>query len=274
MRYFFLLLLPFALFSCSGNEPKSIDAADTAAQAASDTSSDWQQLTESWTASLNLRNASIMKSFYADSVTYYGDAISSADVVSRQTAYFDGNKDYHQKIVEYMGEEQQPDGSWRIRIRKEVTAGGKTADYPASLVFAKSNGIWKIISESDDLTDINKARAEEVPYQPATVTIEGLLEQTSGFLPSKDGDPKSEGKENYFIIWPASKLDVIATTDQEKEGMTTEKSVDRLQVIGDEKMITPMLNKKVIITGTLSHQSNEHHFTKVLLTVKTIEEKK
>jgi hypothetical protein len=268
-----LFLLPLIFAACSGNEPQTETGNDTASAAVkSDSVSDWQELAESWTASLNLRNASIMKSFYADSVNYYGDAISSDDVVSRQTAYFDANKDYHQKIVEYMDEEQQSDGSWRIRIRKQVTAGGKTADYPASLVFANSNGIWKIVSESDDITDINKARELEVHYAPESVTVEGLVEETSGFLPSKEGDPKSNGKENYFIIWPSSRLDVIAKDNSTPN--VTEKGIDRLQVLGDEAKIRSLLNKKVRITGTLSHQSAPHHFTKVLIEVKSIEEVK
>lgn len=274
MRTPFLFLLPLALLaSCSGNENSSKQNTDTMSVQQPDSTSDWHELTEAWTASLNLKNASIMKSFYADSVVYYGDRISSNDVVSRQTAYFNANSDYHQKISEYLGEEQQPDGSWRVRITKEVTAGGKTASYPASLVFMKDGGIWKIVSESDDITDINKARLQQVKYDKEVVTVEGLLEETTGFNTSdQSGDPKSNGAEKYFVVWPSSKLDVIATPEQEKEGVTiTEHNVDRLQLSGDEKMITPLLNKKVRVKGTLFHQHTAHHFTKVLIEVQSIE---
>lgn len=160
-----LPLVLFALFVFSCGEKKNDVAADTTINDSVSVSthalSGWKALTESWNASLNLRNASIMKSFYADSVLYYGDHLTSDEVVSRQQEYFSQNKDYAQKITEYIDEVQQPDGSWLIRITKQVTANGKTTDYPASLVYANEGGIWKIVAESDDITDLNKAKSKQ-----------------------------------------------------------------------------------------------------------------
>lgn len=270
-NYFFLpvFLLVFASCSNEGNTPQNDSAkADSPAAAGQrdTTFSDWHSLTESWNASLNLKNASIMKSFYADTVLYYGDRISSTDVVTRQQNYFNANADYRQKIVDYMDEAQQPDGSWRIRIVKQVRAGGKTVNYPASLTFNKQNGIWKIIAESDDITDITKARAQEVQYSKE-VELTGLLEQTTGYPDVKGGDPKSE-RETYFIFWPSSPLDVSGGNDPQ------EKNVDRLQVIGDAAMLNPVLNKKVKITATPAHQNGPHQYTKVVLNAKSVEEVK
>ncbi|MBI3511762.1 MAG: hypothetical protein HY064_13965 [Bacteroidetes bacterium] len=265
-RLFFLVPVFFA--ACtennSGNQNPGIVKNDTIR---SDTASDWRSLTESWTASLNMKNASIMRSFYADSVLYYGDKISGAVVVERQSNYFSQNNDYRQRITEYISEEQQPDGNWRVRITKRVTAGGKTADYPASLIFAKQNGVWKIVAESDDISDLNKARNIGVHYAPEEVTVEGLMEQTTGFGKVKDGDPKSDAKITYVIIWPSSKLDVSGGDSP------TENNIDRLQVEGDMKTIGGLLNKKVTIKGTLSH-GDDKHFTKVVLHENSIDEVK
>lgn len=146
------------LFSCSNesSEVKNTDSVKTDSVKLVPVVSEWHSLTDSWTASLNLKNAAIMKSFYADTVMYYGNKISGDVVVKSQQEYFSANPDYSMKILEYLGEEQQPDGTWNVRITKQVTAGGKTVNYPASLVYAKRNGIWKIISESDDITDLKK----------------------------------------------------------------------------------------------------------------------
>jgi hypothetical protein len=162
MKTFIALTSVVFLISCGQENTKT--AQDTvradSAQTVFARGGDWQELTESWSASLNLRNAAIMRSFYADTVLYYGDRLTAEEVISRQEAYFVQNPDYKQKITEYIDEVQQPDGSWLIRIIKRVTSGGKTADYPASVVFAKAEGgIWKIVAESDDITDLNKARA-------------------------------------------------------------------------------------------------------------------
>jgi hypothetical protein len=232
----------------------------------------WKELTESWSASLNLRNASIMKSFYGDSVLYYGDHLTSDEVVHRQQEYFGMNPDYQQKITEYIDEIQQPDGTWLIKITKHVTAGGKTADYPASLVYGSVNGIWKIIAESDDITDLNKAKNLQASYEPETSTIEGLVEENFTYGSNPGGDPKSDSKIKYYVLWSKYSLDVVATEEQAKAGSTTEKNVERIQLVGNEEQIRNLLNHKVRISGKLFHSNSNQHYTSVLMNVELIEE--
>lgn len=262
------------LFSC-GNKEKSTNTDSIKSDSVvvqSNADSDWRELTESWNASLNLRNASIMKSFYADSVLYYGDHLSNEEVVHRQQEYFNLNKDYKQKIEEYVELIQQPDGSWLVKIMKKVTANGKTATYPASLVFARVNGVWKIVAESDDITDLNKAKSLEVQYSPQSTTIEGLLEENTAYASLPGGDPKSDAKIPYYVIWSKHSIDVIADSEQEKKGWSTERNVERVQLSGHEDEIKKLLNKKVRITGKLEHASTTGHFTKVIMNVELIEE--
>jgi hypothetical protein len=275
MRYIFLFLLAFSFAACSGPDTDGkTDSVDTAAMnLLNGAASDWQSLTESWTASLNLKNASIMKSFYADSVLYYGDKISGNDVVNRQQVYFLDNPDYHQKIVEYISEDQLPDGTWRIRLTKQVRAGGKTANYPASLVYGKENGIWKIIAESDDITDLRKAQPVTVHYAPEKVTVEGLLEENSGFVSPEGNDQASDGKQTYYVIWASQPLDVIGPDDPKtllEQQNITELGMERIQVVGDDKEIAALLNKKVRATGTLFHAHLPEHFTPVVLEVEEL----
>jgi hypothetical protein len=250
----------FFLISCSNEngEVKNSDSLKADSLSLVPVVSEWHSLTDSWTASLNLKNASIMKSFYADTVMYYGNKISGEAVVKSQQDYFSANADYRMKIVEYLSEEQQPDGNWRVRITKQVTAGGKTANYPASLIYAKRNGIWKIISESDDITDLKQGTPVAVHYEPEVITVEGLLKENSNKM--------------YFALWPSQPLNVVATAAQEQEGNVTEKNVDQIQLNGDEKQLRALLNKKVKITGTLFHSHTSYHFTDVLMNVTAIAE--
>ncbi|HTF03077.1 MAG TPA: DUF4431 domain-containing protein [Bacteroidia bacterium] len=274
MRTLVAITLLVFLFSCGnekGNTPPDSVVNDSSAVKTS-AESGWKELTESWNASLNLRNASIMKSFYADSVQYYGDHLSSDDVVRRQQEYFDLNEDYKQKIEEYIDVIQQPDGSWLVKIMKQVTANGKTANYPASLVYAKTNGIWKIVAESDDITDLNNAKSLQVKYAPEISTIEGLLEENTTFGRVTGGDPKSDAKIPYYVVWTKHPLDVIASTDDEKKGWFTEVNVERIQLNGDLETIKKLLNHKVRITGKLEHATTEDHYTKVFMNVDLIEE--
>ncbi len=272
MKHILVIALSVFLFSCGdGTTAVTEDSTQNDTTVVSVVSS-WKQLAESWSASLNLRNASIMRSFYADSVLYYGDHLSSDEVVHRQTEYFAMNPDYKQKITEYIEEIQQPDGSWLVKIIKQVTANGKTAEYPASLVFANVNGIWKITAESDDITDLNKAKSLQAQYDHPSTTIEGLLEENTGFARINGGDPKSDARVPYYVLWSKNTLDVIASPEQQKAGIVSEYSVERIQLMGDEEQIQKLLNRKVRITGKLSHSSNDQHFTTVIMNVELIEE--
>lgn len=275
MRIITALTILILLYSCgdqNGNQTTVDSGVTDSVNVVVVKDSSWRELTESWSASLNLRNASIMKSFYADSVLYYGDHLSADEVVHRQEEYFAMNPDYKQKIVEYIDEIQQPDGSWLIKIVKQVTANGKTNDYPASLIFAKVNGIWKIVAESDDITDLNKARSLDVSYSPAVTSIEGLLEENNTYGSVPGGDPKSDAKIPYYVIWSKHPLDVIASAEQEKKGWTTERNIERIQLLGEQEQIKKLLNHKVRITGKIEHASTEEHYTKVVMNVELVEE--
>jgi len=273
MKYFFSVAIVFFLFSCgNGTTDVADDTTKSDSAVVVHVASTWKELAESWNASLNLRNASIMKSFYADSVLYYGDHLSSDDVVHRQQEYFAMHPDYKQKIKEYIEEIHQPDGTWLVRITKEVTANGKTIDYPASLVFSDVNGIWKIIAESDDITDLNKAKSLQAEYAPASTTIEGLLEENTTFGSIDGGDPKSDARIPYYVLWSKNTLDVIANAEQQKAGIVSEYSVERIQLIGNEEQIRKLLNRKVRVTGMLSHSTTPDHFTKVVMNVELVEE--
>jgi hypothetical protein len=272
MRTLFLFAITILLFSCSGNIDKVGTEDSTLKDSASVKMSSWRELTESWNASLNLRNAAIMKSFYADSVLYYGDHLAADDVVNRQQGYFSSNKDYSQSIEEYIDEVQQPDGSWLIRIMKQVKVNGKIANYPASLVFAQDGGVWKIIAESDDITDLTKAQTLQVKYSPEKVSIEGLIEVNSTYNTNTDGDPKSNGAVKYYALWCKRPLEITATPEQEKKGIKSMSNVERIQVIGDEATIEKLLNKKVRVTGILEFNTDGSFHSPVAVRAELIEE--
>lgn len=272
MRTIFLSAITLLLFSCGSNSNNNT-ASDTAVNdSVAVKMTTWRELTESWNASLNLRNAPIMKSFYADSVLYYGDHLASDDVVNRQQGYFSSNKDYSQTIEEYIDEVQQPDGSWLIRIMKQVKVNGKIANYPASLVFAQKEGVWKIVAESDDITDLTKAQTQKAGYAPEKVSIEGLIEMNSTYAAANGGDPKSNGTVKYYALWCKHPLEITATPEQEKQGLKSMNNLERVEVIGDVATIEKMLNKKVRVTGVLEYNLKGDFNTPVIVRAELIEE--
>jgi hypothetical protein len=272
MRTLLFPVIAVWMMSCSDPAVNNATADSPAMDSVTVGMSSWRQLTEGWNASLNLRNAPIMKSFYADSVIYYGDHLSSDDVVNRQQGYFNSNKDYSQTIEEYIDEVQQPDGSWIVRIMKQVKVNGKIANYPASLVFAQTGGVWKIVAESDDITDLNKAQTQQAKYSPEKVSIEGLIEVNTTFDTNTDGDPKSNGAVKYYALWCKHPLEITTSAEEEKKGIKPMKNIERLQVIGDDAVIEKLLNKKVRITGVLEYNTDGKFNTPVVVRAELIEE--
>jgi len=213
-----------------------------------------------------------MKSFYADSVDYYGDQLTNEEVVRRQQEYFNRNIDYKQRIEEYVELIKQPDGTWLVKIMKEVTANGKTATYPASVVFTQVKGIWKITAESDDITDLNKAKNIEVSYSPVTTTVEGLVEENNTYGITSGGDAKSDARITYYVIWSKNPLNVRATAKEDLNDWKEELNVERIQLVGHSEEIKKLLNRKVRITGKLEPANSADHHTNVILNVDLIKE--
>ena len=72
------------------------------------------------------------------------------------------------------------------------------------------------------------------------------------------------------MIWPLQPINVIASAASQN-GNVTENNIDRLQLIGNDKMIQPFLNKKARVTGTLQHGDHVKHFTRVVMNVTNME---
>lgn len=109
-------------------------------------------------------------------------------------------------------------------------------------------------------------------YAPSVSTITGILEENTGFATVRDGDPKSDGRISYFVIWPDPKFDLAGGTD---DGDTLHKAmsqVDRVQLVAGKALLKAHENKKVKITGTLSPADKSHPFTPLLMNVSAIED--
>lgn len=276
MKRFFLLVVAVGLLSCADNKPNNETKTDSVVADSAPAESDLQALTESWTQQLNLKNAALTRSFYFDTVNYYGDRVSAEEIFRKQQNYFSRYPDYSQRIKEFVQEEHLPDGSYQIRFIKEVMAGGQLASYPSRIIFQQQNGVWKIALESDDMTDITKARNGEAQtgnYNDV-FTLTGLVEENTGFAAPEPGqDAKSDQRETYLVLLLDQPLDVIGDPGATNE-KTTERGLMRLQLQGDENALRRHLNNKVKLTGKLFHATTSHHHTNVLLQVESIQPNK
>ncbi len=259
-------LLVFLLFIASCSETGKQQTADSTANTnPNDEPPKFNALLNTWAEAMNDSDNAVLSSLYADTVSYYGITTASAKVFMLQSDYVAKHKGYMLRITEIDRQEHRPDKSWYIHFTKEVTTATDTVSYPSSLIFAwKSNG-WKIISESDDLTDIKGASENYIlNYAPAISDIEGVIEENNTWNTSKPGnDPKSDGRMVYYALVPKKKITTVAGPHNNPPA---EENIDRIQ-IRSKINLSKYLNKTVVVSGRLLHSSGSEINTVVQMEV-------
>ncbi|MGL5891177.1 MAG: hypothetical protein ACRC3B_14910 [Bacteroidia bacterium] len=265
MRSASVLFLLFLFFvSCSENgKPETKDS--TAIVNPADEPPNFNALLDTWAEALSDSENSVLSTLYADTVSYYGNVYPASKVFMLQSDYVTKHKGYKLRITEIDKKEHRPDNSWYIHFTKEMIYEADTISYPSSLVFAwKSNG-WKIIGESDDVTDIKGASENYIlNYAPAISDIEGVIEENSSWNTSSPGsDPKSDGRMIYYVLIPKKKVNTVAGIHNNPPA---EENIDRIQ-LRSKINFSKYVNKTVIVSGRLLHSSGNEIKTVIQMDV-------
>jgi hypothetical protein len=121
------------------------------------------------------------------------------------------------------------------------------------------------------------ARSEPLPLEPKVVLLEGELLKVAKYGPPNYGEhPESDAKYDIPILllkYPIQVKEDVADP-RNKPALS---NVSFVQLIFLDKPSTEYwryANRDILVTGTLFHAQTGHHYTEVLLTVKTIRTKK
>ncbi|EIX6431729.1 carbohydrate porin [Salmonella enterica] len=133
------------------------------------TSVDEQQISaliERWNAVLRKEKGAQAESLYADNVIWYGENMTSRDVITKIKDFLIKNKQYEQDIVDRI--KIQPFDRFDIDNNKDiirvnfVKLAGLTSEkqqyYPAEFLVKKETSGWRIISETDNITQANQKK--------------------------------------------------------------------------------------------------------------------
>src|SRR6266480_7670781 len=109
-------------------------------------------------------------------------------------------------------------------------------------------------------------------YGPEKVTLTGKLFARTFYGPPNYGEnPKSDSKENQYILLLDSAIDVVTTGSDPTD--KTEHGIKKVTLVVSDFKAHPvkhLLGSRVKVEGTLFHATTGHHHTKVLLEVFSI----
>lgn len=262
------VFLLFLLILASCSESRQDNTTDSVAQNTDGTNEppDFTALLRTWAEVMNDSDLAVQTSLYADTIKYYGSVMPIAKVFDLQASYIAAKKGYDLHIVEVDKQERRPDGTWYIHFTKEMRSATDTSNYPSSLVFAwKKNG-WKIVEETDDITELKGAAEENiVSYSPAIARIDGMIEENNAWNTTKPGtDPKSEGRMVYYVLIPKHPVTTIAGPHNNPPA---ELGVTRIQLRSKSIDLKKWVNVPVSVSGRLLHSSADGVYTAVQMDV-------
>jgi hypothetical protein len=114
-----------------------------------------------------------------------------------------------------------------------------------------------------------------LPYEPATVELEGRLTVQSKYGPPNFGEnPKTDAKVKVPVLVLLTLINVRGTPGDAHNAISV-RGVRRIQLIFSNPK-TPYkesTGKIVVVKGTLFHAFSGHHYTKVVMDVSSIEAK-
>ena len=242
-----------------------------------------KEMVELWNKASSNGDFTVLENMLADKVEYYQQTVTKDYYIKDQKKFFEKNPVYGQVIKGDINIQKISDTQYKAEFVKEVTTKKGTKDYPSYLVFKKIGDEWKLILESDTVSDANiekrKKQKTESPnkstyYYGDNQTLIGTFDIKKIFV--EDGAVNENGKIIYpYFLFLSSPIKVVPSVANDSENVV-ETGVTELHLVLDENLINYLKSnqaygKKVKMTGELFHSQTIHHQSAVLMNVKNIE---
>lgn len=163
-------------------------AMDESVIAANDDATRIRKVVNLWNKTLNDRDAAGAQSIFADNVLLYTQNVSKEKAISMRIAAANQDPTWTQEIITPVALSDLGDGRMQASFTKQSNSSKGSKQYDAFLILEKIDGEWKIVKESDPITEQNVAkRKNKVPNDAVR------------------GDFDGDGKIDY--IWIEAKRD-------------------------------------------------------------------
>ena len=285
MKKLAILSILLVTFSCGLNNQNNNDkkSEKNSTQKAKTSEQEVKEMVELWNKASSNGDFTVLENMLADKIEYYQQTVTRDYYIKDQKKFFEKNPVYGQVIKGDIDIQQISDTQYKAEFVKEVTTKKGTKDYPSYLVFKKIGNEWKLILESDTVSDANiekkKNQKTENPnkstyYYGDNQTLIGTFDIKKIFV--EDGAENENGKTIYpYFLFLSSPIKVVPAVADDSENIV-ETGVTELHLVLDENLINYLKSnqaygKKVKMTGELFHSHTIYHHSAVLMDVKNIE---
>jgi uncharacterized protein YutE (UPF0331/DUF86 family) len=159
--------------------------------------------------------------------------------------------------------------------RNELVHSDEIENKTLKEVFEKSVHVLETLNK---LVEINRSkiyRNEDFYYGPKESTLYGEIKCEIGYGPPDFGEPPDKDAQyTYYVLYLNDAINVLSeSTDWELADIEKNQlNINKIQLMGSESNdLKHLVNKKVVVRGTLSGAHTLYHHTPVLMSVKEIE---
>ena len=161
MKKIFLLIILVLTFSCGTKNNKKLSETKTPEQ-------EVKEMVKLWNKASSNGDLTVLEDMLADKIEYYQSTVSKEYYIKDQKKFFAKNPVYGQVIKGDIDVKPISDTQYKAEFVKEVTTKKGTKDYPSYLVFKKFGNEWKLILESDTVSDANIEKKKNQISQQTT----------------------------------------------------------------------------------------------------------
>ena len=178
---------------------------------------------QEWNEATSNKDLITLESLLGDNIIFYQKSITKEEYIKNRTDFFNKYNIYKQIVKGDVNVVPLSSNQVRVNFVKEVTTIRGVNQFPVFLVFEKIGDQWKLILESDTISDVNKV--------------------------VRKSQNENESKNNYSSGTSSSGVGA----NNSNEGQLSSGGVATIR--SSEKAETPSGNT----TGTTSEQSNKHY---------------
>lgn len=244
-----------------------------------------KQIVYDWNNAHITKNVGEFDRLFDNEILYYGEEFNKNSCIESKLAFFKKNPDFYQQIYGDVDIAYLSNDIVKCSFVKRVTINQKSNDYPSYLTLKKTGEDWKIITESDLITDMNLAKRKvkkkvssnlkDYYFEPSVSSISGIIKTRTFYGPPGYGEnPESDTREEQYFLILDKTINVFSNNEEIEEGdfNETKYNVSEIQLIpNNEEEIMLFKNKFAKLTGFFFGAHTAHHHAEVLMDVQSIE---